>query len=64
VLEGDSPWRLSAPRDAKLIAELAAGHADAVTETGAVDAKTVEQWRAIKHTGAEIGHTDTLAMPA
>lgn len=64
VLEGDSPWKLVAPRDAGLIAELATGHADAVAETGAVDARTIEQWRAITHTGAEIGHTDTLAIPA
>ena len=64
VLEGDSPWKLAGPRDAALIAELAAGHAAAVAETGAVDAKTVAQWRAVAHTGAEIGHTDTLAMPA
>lgn len=64
VQEGDSPWRLTSPRDAQLIAELAAGHASAVTETGAVDQRTIDQWRAVAHTGAEIGHTDTLAMPA
>ena len=64
VLEGDSPWKLAGARDAALIAELVAGHAAAVAETGAVDTKTIAQWRAVAHTGAEIGHTDTLAMPA
>ncbi len=64
VQEGDSPWILTSPRDAKLITELAEGHATAVAETGAVDGKTIEQWRAIRHTGAETGHTDTLAMPS
>lgn len=64
VQEGDSPWKLTSPRDARLIAELAGGHAAAVAETGAVDQKTIAQWRATAHTGAEIGHTDTLAMPA
>ncbi|MCB1506725.1 MAG: class I SAM-dependent methyltransferase [Hyphomicrobiaceae bacterium] len=64
VMEGDSPWRLSAPRDAALIFELAKGHATAVEETGAVDKATIERWLQIGHTGAEIGHTDTLAMPA
>ncbi|MGD9671641.1 MAG: methyltransferase domain-containing protein [Hyphomicrobiaceae bacterium] len=64
VQEGDSPWTLTSPRDAQLIAELAGGHAAAVAETAAVDHKTIAQWRATAHTGAEIGHTDTLAMPA
>lgn len=63
VLEGESPWQLTSPRDAALVTELADGHANAVAETKAVDAATVEKWRALRHTGAEIGHTDTLAMP-
>lgn len=62
VMEGDSPWQLGAG-DAALIAELQAGHARAVAETGAVDPKTLERWAALKRTGAYIGHTDTLAMP-
>ncbi len=64
VQEGDSPWQLASPRDAQLIAELAAGHANAVAETKMVDDKTLTGWRAVRHTGAETGHTDTLAMPA
>lgn len=64
VAEGDSPWLLEAPRDAKLIAELAAGHAAAVAETGVVGDKELERWKALRHTAAEIGHTDTLATPA
>lgn len=64
VQEADSPWKLAAPRDAALIGELANGFAQAVTETGAVDQKTIEVWRKVAHTGAETGHTDTLAVPA
>lgn len=62
VMEGESPWQLGAG-DAALIAELQAGHARAVAETGAVDQKTLERWTALKRSGAYIGHTDTLAMP-
>jgi SAM-dependent methyltransferase len=63
VLEGDSPWKLSAPRDAALIAELAKGFAAAVAETGAVDKATIAAWQKVARTGAETGHTDTLAIP-
>lgn len=63
VQEADSPWRLSAPRDAVLLAELAKGFAAAVAETGGVDAKTIETWLRTVHSGAETGHTDTLAVP-
>lgn len=63
VTEGQSPWRLSNGREARLIAELVAGQAAAVAETRAVDAKTVERWRAVQRTAAEVGHVDTLAVP-
>ena len=64
ILEGDSPWQLSAPGDAKLIVDLAVGFADAVAETGQVDDKTLAAWRAVARTCAFVGHTDTLALPA
>ena len=60
--EGDSAWRLGAGDEA-LIAELAAGFAEAVRETGQVDASTIAQWRAVTRTGAIVGHADTLALP-
>jgi SAM-dependent methyltransferase len=63
VTEGDSPWLLAAPADAALIAELAAGFAAAVRETGQVAAADVDRWLARRFTGAEVGHTDTLALP-
>jgi hypothetical protein len=63
VLEGDSPWELG-PSDGDLVRQLASGFADAVSETGTIDAKTVDAWRRVAHTGAVVGHTDTLAMPA
>lgn len=62
VLEGDSPWQLGA-RDAALVRELVAGFAAAVAQTGKVDAKTLEKWSSVCRTGAEVGHTDTLAFP-
>ena len=62
VSEGDSAWRLQAGDEA-LIAELAAGFAEAVRETGQIDAPTIAQWRAITRTGAVVGHADTLALP-
>jgi hypothetical protein len=57
VRMADSPWRLTAPADAALIAALADGKADA---TGASAA-----WRAARRAAeaATIGHVDVLATP-
>lgn len=63
VREADAPWRLG-PADAGLIADLAKGFAGAVDETGRVDAPSLASWRAVTRTGAIVGHTDTLALPA
>ena len=62
VTEGDSAWRLG-PEDAALTANLQSGFADAVGETGQVDAATLAAWRSITRTGAIVGHADTLALP-
>lgn len=62
VEEGDSPWRLG-PGDARLVADLVAGYADAVGETGEVPAARIAEWRALPRTGAVVGHLDTLALP-
>jgi hypothetical protein len=62
VLEGDSAWRLGAGEYA-LIAELAAGFAQAARETGMVDAAAIDSWAGVVRTGAVVGHTDTLALP-
>ena len=62
ILEGDSPWRLGAG-DSKLIRELAIGFAAAVRETKALSDAEIDTWIARKLTGAEVGHTDTLAIP-
>lgn len=62
VAEGDSPWRLGA-NDAQLVSELAEGKSRAVAETGSVDAKTLAAWNSVRRSGAEVGHTDTLAFP-
>ena len=62
VQEGDSAWRLGAGDEA-LIAELAAGFAEAVRETGQVDAQSIAAWRSAPRTGAIVGHADTLALP-
>ena len=47
-----------------LIDELVRGHAVAVTETGAVDEKTVVAWVNVSRTAAFVGHTDMFAVPA
>jgi SAM-dependent methyltransferase len=62
IEEGDSAWRLRAG-DEPLIADLAAGFAQAAHETGLVDAPTITSWRAVTRTGAIVGHADTLALP-
>ncbi|MFV0297209.1 MAG: class I SAM-dependent methyltransferase [Hyphomicrobiaceae bacterium] len=63
VREGDSPWHLT-PGDQQLIADLAPGFASAAGETGRVDADTIRAWSSVPRTGAIVGHTDTLALPA
>ncbi|MBX9925854.1 MAG: class I SAM-dependent methyltransferase [Hyphomicrobiaceae bacterium] len=63
VSEGDSPWVLTAPGDAALITELATGFAAAVRETKDVSGADIDKWLARRFTGAEVGHTDTLALP-
>ena len=62
VSEGNSPWRLKAG-DAGLISELARGTAAAAGETGALSEREIETWLARVHTAADVGHTDTLALP-
>ena len=62
VTEGNSPWKLAAG-DRKLIAELAIGFAAAVRETRTVSDAEIDSWIARRLTGAEVGHTDTLAIP-
>ena len=62
VAEADSAWRLG-EGDTALIGDLARGFADAVRETGTVDANVIATWSAVPRTGAVVGHTDTLALP-
>ena len=63
VVRDDSPWRLTRADDA-LIAALADGVAQACGETGLVNPRMIEGWRAVR-TGAEVevGHTDIFARP-
>ena len=62
VLEGDSPWKLG-PADGALISELTEGFANAVRATKAIPEADVAGWLARPRTAAEVGHTDTLAIP-
>ena len=59
-----SPWRLEAP-DSALMTALAEGTAKAARETGLIDARTAEAWRATRASAeaATIGHVDVLALP-
>ena len=63
VVLAPSPWRLTAERDARLIAVLADGIAAAVTETGSVPPGRVAAWLASRQTAvaAEIAHIDLFA---
>ncbi|GGK41447.1 SAM-dependent methyltransferase [Salinarimonas ramus] len=63
--QGESPWRLEAPRDAALIRALAEGQAQAVAETGRLAPDAVASWRAarIEAPRATIGHADLLCLP-
>ena len=60
----ESPWRL-AESDRKLIAELAQGWADAVSETKAIEAAEVSEWLAARKREGTcvVGHEDLLAFP-
>ena len=61
---GASPWRLG-EGDAELIAALSEGAAEAVAQTGLVDAEVIADWRAARRaaSGCEIGHVDIFASP-
>jgi SAM-dependent methyltransferase len=63
VSEGDSTWRLEAGDEA-LITELVPGFAKAARETALVPEPKVAAWLKVARTGALVGHTDTLALPA
>jgi SAM-dependent methyltransferase len=61
VQGADSPWRLP---PGPLAAALAQGIADAVRETGLVEAAEVEAWQTARAGAAcTIGHRDLLALP-
>ncbi len=66
VETADSPWRLERG-DAALVAALAQGQAEAVTQAGQVDQARLDSWREAR-TGdgvtCMIGHQDLLALPA
>ena len=63
VTEGDSPWLLSRS-DQALVNELVPGFASAVRETGKIPAAQIDTWLSLPRYGSEVGHTDTLALPA
>jgi len=61
--EADSTWRLEEADDI-LIRALIPGFVGAVRETEKVPEATIEDWLKPARTGALVGHTDTLALPA
>lgn len=63
VVLGPSPWRLSASRDAALMAMLAEGIAGATAETGQIAPKRANAWLHARRAAstAEIGHIDLFA---
>lgn len=62
VREGDSPWLLSRS-DQALVGALVPGYAGAVRETGQLPPQAIDGWQSQPRHGAEVGHTDTLALP-
>lgn len=62
IEERDTPWVLG-PSDTRLVAELQAGFANAVAETGKIADDVLAAWSALQRTGSVVGHTDTLALP-
>lgn len=65
VEHGASPWMLGAG-DAALIAALAQGWAQAVSETGRVDDAMIQSWLAARtaaDTQCVVGHEDLFALP-
>lgn len=63
ISRASSPWIMDRA-DASLIAELAAGAATAVRESGLVSPRDVKSWLAARREaeGCEIGHTDLFAV--
>ena len=66
VKRADSPWRLDPSAEKALIADLAAGIAEAAVATGDVSKVVAADWLSARASGAAcmIGHTDLLAVPA
>jgi hypothetical protein len=64
VLRAPSPWLLD-ERDRALIAELAAGWAKAVRETGEIPESVIVEWQRARASAATctVGHEDLLALP-
>jgi hypothetical protein len=64
VQAAESSWQLGSA-DAPLVHALAKGIADAVGQTGRVDAREIAAWLQARLTSAlcTIGHTDVLALP-
>jgi SAM-dependent methyltransferase len=62
VREADSAWWLG-DHERELIGELEWGFATAIGETGLVDRAVIARWCVIAHSGAIVGHADTLALP-
>lgn len=63
ISRATSPWIMDRA-DAKLIAELAAGAANAARETGLLADETIDAWLGARREadGCEIGHTDIFAV--
>ncbi|MDB5534849.1 MAG: SAM-dependent methyltransferase [Hyphomicrobiales bacterium] len=64
VITDESPWRMDRD-DARLIAELAAGTAQAAVESGQVSESAAAEWLAARRNAetCRIGHVDLFARP-
>lgn len=67
VVQAESPWRLTAGRDSRLIEETLRGWATAVVEAGFVERRHADAWleaRLARTASMTVGHVDLFASPA
>lgn len=67
VVQADSPWRLTAGRDSRLMEETLRGWAMAVAEAGYIDHRHADAWltaRLARTASMAVGHVDLFASPA
>ena len=66
IVQGESPWLLTADQNKEMIAAIVTGWSEAVGEAGLVELPLAQQWkqaRLAKTDGLTVSHTDLFATP-